>query len=205
MSLTIQFLIQAGRSRGDVAGINWYGDDGGVDREATGSGSHLLVKEEDPKVLLLVVIGDDGGVDREATGSGSHLFVKEEEAKAVSDPLQLRDCVSDALDCSNLLIQELVHEVGKVRITLSVGDLGELQQALVHRLLQLKGSLHCLEAGAPLHRHRLGDVLEDTAATSLALVSHQLHPVLPLPLGLLGKVSRETGKGLVLPREVGRH
>ena len=49
-------------------------------------------------MMLLVVIGDDGGVDREATGSGSHLFVKEEEAKAVSDPLQLRDCVSDALD-----------------------------------------------------------------------------------------------------------
>ena len=42
--------------------------------------------------------------------------------------------------------------------------------------------------------HRFGDVLEDTAATSLALVSHQLHPVLPLLFRLLPKVGFQTIK-----------
>ena len=46
--------------------------------------------------------------------------------------------------------------------------------------------------------HRFGDILEDTTATSLALVGHQLHPVLPLLLRLLGKVGGEPWQGLVV-------
>jgi len=53
--------------------------------------------------------------------------------------------------------------------------------------------------------HRLGDVLEDTPAPSLALVGHQLHAVPPLLLRLLGEVGGKPRQGLVVSREVGRH
>ena len=46
--------------------------------------------------------------------------------------------------------------------------------------------------------YRLGNILEDTAAAALALVGHQLHPVLPLLLRLLGKVGREPWQCLVV-------
>ena len=46
--------------------------------------------------------------------------------------------------------------------------------------------------------YRLGNILEDTAAATLALVGHQLHPVLPLLLRLLGKVGCEPWQGLVV-------
>merc|ERR1711971_529308 len=137
--------------------------------------------------------------------SNSHLLVKEEESKAVSDPLQLCDCVSDALDGGHLILQELVYKVREVRVSLGVRGLGDLEQALVHHLLQLQGGLHCLEATAPLHAHRLGDIPEDTATTSLALIGHQLHPILSLLLRLLRKVSRKARQGLVVSREVVRH
>ena len=52
--------------------------------------------------------------------------------------------------------------------------------------------------------HRLGDVLEDTPAPSLALVGHQLHAVPPLLLRLLGEVGGKPRQGLVVSREVGR-
>ena len=52
--------------------------------------------------------------------------------------------------------------------------------------------------------YRLGDVLEDTPAPSLALVGHQLHAVLPLLLRLLGEVGGKPRQGLVVSREVGR-
>ena len=52
--------------------------------------------------------------------------------------------------------------------------------------------------------HRLGDVLEDTPAPSLALVGHQLHAVSPLLLRLLGEVGGKPRQGLVVSREVGR-
>ena len=52
--------------------------------------------------------------------------------------------------------------------------------------------------------HRLGDVLEDTPAPSLALVGHQLHAVLPLLLRLLGEVGGKPRQRLVVSREVGR-
>ena len=52
-----------------------------------------------------------------------------------------------------LILQELVYKVGEVGVTLGVRGLGELEQALVHHLLQLEGGLHCLEASAPLHAH----------------------------------------------------
>merc|ERR1719397_931805 len=143
--------------------------------------------------------------DSRVDNSCSHLLVKEMESKAISDPLQLRDRVSDALDGSHLILQELVHKVREVGVTLGVRGLGELEKALVHHLLQLEGGLHGLEAGAPLHAHRLGNVLEDTTATSLALVGHQLHPVLPLLLRLLGKVGCKARQGLVVSREVGGH
>merc|ERR1711971_1114459 len=100
--------------------------------------------------------------------SCSHLLVKEEEAKAVSDPLQLCDCVSDALDGGHLILKELVDKVREVRVSLGVRG--------------------------------LGDLLEDTATASLALIGHQLHPMLSLLLRLLRKVSREAGQGLVVSR-----
>ena len=46
--------------------------------------------------------------------------------------------------------------------------------------------------------YRLGNILEDTTTASLALVSHQLHPVLPLLLRLLRKVGRKPWQGLVV-------
>jgi len=52
--------------------------------------------------------------------------------------------------------------------------------------------------------HRLGDVLEDTPAPSLALVGHQLHAVPPLLLRLLGEVGGKPRQRLVVSREVGR-
>ena len=52
--------------------------------------------------------------------------------------------------------------------------------------------------GLRFSAYRLGNILEDTAAASLALVGHQLHPVLPLLLRLLGKVGGEPWQGLVV-------
>ena len=56
-------------------------------------------------------------------------------------------------DIPYLILQELVHKVREVGVTLGLRGLGELEQALVHHLLQLEGGLHGLEAGAPLHAH----------------------------------------------------
>ena len=50
-------------------------------------------------------------------------------------------------------------EIGLLCVAVAVGCLVELEQALVHRLLQIQGILHCLKSILPFRLGGLGDIL----------------------------------------------
>ena len=126
------------------------------------------------------------------------------KSESVSSPLHLGDQVADGLDALHLLGQVLgLEEVAQVTVALVPGHLVDVEQALVDRLLKLERGLHGFQRAAPVHRGRLGDVLEDNATAPLGLVLHQLHAVGALLVRLLLEVIRETMEGLVVAVEEG--
>jgi len=137
---------------------------------------------------------------------GLHLFVNDVETQAVPGPLDLGDHVPDLLDPVHLLVEVVaLQEVAEVGVTL-VARLGvQVEQALVHRFLELEGGLHGLERSAPLHGGRLGNVLKLAAATTAGLVLHQLHAMITLLVGGLPEVGGEPVQRLVVPVEPRAH
>ena len=61
-----------------------------------------------------------------------------------------------------------------VVIVVLVGDLVEVQESLVHGLLQSQGGLHGVKTSAPLVLVRSLDVLENDPSSTLGLVLHEL-------------------------------
>jgi len=143
---------------------------------------------------------------QDADDLGLHLFVNDVETQAVAGPLDLGDHVPDLLDPVHLLVEVVaLQEVAEVGVAL-VARLGvQVEQALVHRFLELKGGLHGLERSAPLHGGRLGNVLKLAAATTAGLVLHQLHAMITLLVGGLPEVGGEPVQRLVVPVEPRAH
>jgi len=101
------------------------------------------------------------------------FLVKEEFSDAGADTLEAGDEVSDLLDSFHLLRQVVrLNHVTHLGVLVGVGDAVQIQEGLIHRLLQRKGSLHGLQTGAPLISLGLLDVLEHDAASSLVLKLH---------------------------------
>ena len=73
----------------------------------------------------------------------------------------------------------------------------------IYRFLELQRCLHRLQGGAPLHGGGFGDVLEDNLAAPAGLVLHELLPVLPLLVRVLGEELCEPVEGLVVTGEPG--
>merc|ERR1712018_164281 len=91
-----------------------------------------------------------------------HVLVELVESVAVSDPLHLGDEVAELLDGLDLLLEVLAFdEVGHLCVSVAVRLPVELEQALVHRPLQLQGVLHRLKGILPLRLGGLLDILED--------------------------------------------
>merc|ERR1719208_674962 len=91
-----------------------------------------------------------------------HVLVELVESVAVSDPLHLGDEVAELLDGLDLLLEVLaLYEVGHLCVAVAVCLPVELEQALVHSPLQLKGVLHSLEGRLPLSLGGLLYILED--------------------------------------------
>jgi len=136
----------------------------------------------------------------------SHFFVHHVKAKAGSSTLDLGDLVGNLLDALDLLVQVVgLKEVAEVGVIVAVSGGVEAQQGLVDGLLQLEGGFHGLQRGSPLHLLRLGDVKEDALSTTLGLVLHKLHSMIPLFIGLLLEVGSEPVEGLLVPVEPGAH
>ena len=74
-----------------------------------------------------------------------------------------------------------------------VRDLVEVQESLVHGLLQSQGGLHGVQTSSPLVLVGPLDVLENDPSSTLGLVLHELLGVFEL---LLGGVTEELGESL---------
>jgi len=134
------------------------------------------------------------------------FLVKEEFSDAGADALETSDEVSDLLDSFHLLGQVVrLNHVAHLGVLVGVGDSVQVQQRLVDRLLQCKGSLHGLQTGAPLISLRLLDVLEHDATSTLVLKLHQDLSVLTFLLAGLVEELGEAGQGDVIPVEVEVH
>jgi len=137
---------------------------------------------------------------------GLHLLVDHVEAETVAGPLDLGDHVADLLDPVHLLVEVVaLQEVAEVGVALVPRLAVQVQQALVHRFLELEGGLHSLERSAPLHGGRLGNVLELAATPTAGLVLHQLHAMITLLVRGLPEEGGEPVESLVVPVEPGAH
>ena len=74
-----------------------------------------------------------------------------------------------------------------------VRDLMEVQESLVHDLLQSQGSLHGVQTSSPLVLVGPLDVLENDPSSTLGLELHELLGMFEL---LLGRVTEELGEPL---------
>ena len=134
---------------------------------------------------------------------GSHLLVNDVKSESVSSPLHLGDQVADGLDALHLLAQVLgLEEVAQVTVALVPGHLVDVEQALVDRLLKLERGLHGFQRAAPVHRGRLGDVLEDNLPSSPVLILDELLGMISLLVGVLLEEGGEAGVSDVISVEV---
>ena len=78
-------------------------------------------------------------------------------------------------------------------VVVLIRDLVEVQESLVHGLLQSQGGLHGVQSRAPLVLVGPLDVLENDPSSTLGLVLHELLGVFQL---LLGGFAEELGKSL---------
>ena len=78
-------------------------------------------------------------------------------------------------------------------VVVLVRDLVEVQESLVHGLLQSQGGLHGVQTSSPLVLVGPLDVLENDPSSTLGLVLHELLGVFEL---LLGGVTEELGEPL---------
>merc|ERR1719312_1715382 len=85
-------------------------------------------------------------------GDLRHLLVDDVDAEPVAGALELGDDVADGLDALHLLVEVVaLQEVAEVGVALLPRLPVQVQQRLVHRLLEPEGGLHGLEGAAPLH------------------------------------------------------
>merc|ERR1719414_566418 len=100
-----------------------------------------------------------------------HVLVELVESVAVPDPLHLGDQVAELLDGLDLLLEVLAfYEVCHLCVAMAVCLPVELEQALVHRPLQLQGVLHSLKSRLPLRLGGLLDILKDNLSPAHVLV-----------------------------------
>lgn len=132
------------------------------------------------------------------------LLVNDVDTESISSSLHLGDEVSDLVLSLNLLLDVLALQVvGQVGILMGRRGLVQLQQGLVHGLLQLEAGLDGLQSRLPFLDRGLGHILEDHAASTLILILDQLHGVLTLLLGTLPEPLGEAMEGHVITVEKG--
>ncbi len=131
------------------------------------------------------------------------VSVKEVLAQAGADSAQLGDVVRKLLDGLHLLRQVVrLNEVRHLRVIVAAGDVVQVQQRLVDRLLQLQGGLHRLQAAGPVLLDRLGNVVQDDATAALVHELHQLLGVLALLLAGLLEELFKAGQGDIVTVKV---
>lgn len=89
-----------------------------------------------------------------------------------------------------------------MEVPVIVGDLVEVEEGLVHRLLQVQSGLDGVLAAAPLVLGRLVDVLEHDATAAVVLKLHEGLGVLELLGGGLAEVLGKAGESHVVPFKV---
>ncbi len=131
------------------------------------------------------------------------VSVEEVLAQAGTDAAQLGDVVRKLLDRLHLLRQVVrLNEVRHLRVIVAAGDVVQVQQRLVDRLLQLQGGLHRLQAAGPVLLDRLGNVVQDDATAALVHELHQLLGVLALLLAGLLEELFKAGQGDIVTVKV---
>merc|ERR1711862_1023828 len=76
-------------------------------------------------------------------GDLRHLLVDDVDAESVAGALELGDDVADGLDALHLLVEVVaLQEVAEVGVALLPRLPVQVQQRLIHRLLELEGGLH---------------------------------------------------------------
>merc|ERR550532_388500 len=134
------------------------------------------------------------------------FFIDQVLANTRSIALQPGEQVTQLLDILDLLSQVLgFDEVAHLRVVVLAGHPVQLQQSLVHVLLQSKRRLHSLGRRAPFVTLRASHVLELYAATAFVLELHEGLGVLVL---LVRALVEELGEALerdVVACEVAGH
>ena len=103
------------------------------------------------------------------------------DAKSLPGPLKLGHQVAELLDILHLFLEVLaLDEVAQLRVVVLLGDLVQVQQALVDGLLQLESGLDGIQGGIVLHPVGLVHVLEDDPPSPHVLVLDESHAVVAL-------------------------
>ena len=106
------------------------------------------------------------------------LLVEEILAETFAHSAQVGYIVRKLLDGLHLLSQVVgLEKIGKLRVVVLGGDCMQIQQRLVHGLLQLERRFHRFQARAPLLLDRTWNVGEHDATAPLVLECHQLFSV----------------------------
>merc|ERR1712062_179777 len=134
------------------------------------------------------------------------LLVEHVFAEAGTDALEVGDVVRQLLDGFHLLSEEVaLNPVCHLAIAMVLGHLVEVQQRLVHILLQAQSNLHGFQASAELITVWTLDVRQNNASTTLVLELHQLLSMLSFFLTGLFEELVESTKSNIIPVKVIGH
>jgi len=134
------------------------------------------------------------------------LLVDRVLAEPWSHALELRHQIAELFDALNLLAQIVaLQKVGHVRVRVAAGDAMQVEQRLVHMLLQLQCCLHGVHAATVLETLGRLYVLKDDAATTHVLKLHEFLGVLSLLIRLLLEELGETLECHVVAIKVEAH
>merc|ERR1712165_341601 len=117
--------------------------------------------------------------DAQLTDFIEGTFLKE-QVEAIKEIGDLGDKITDLFDSFNLFLQKSsFDEVSQLGIVVGVSHLAQVQEGLIHSLLQLKTGLDGLQSGAPLVAGWLCDLTEHHPSSSHSLVVNHGLSMLP--------------------------
>lgn len=109
------------------------------------------------------------------------VLVEEILAKTAAHSAQVGDIVRQLLDRFHLLGEVVgLEKIGKLRVVVLRRDRVQVQQRLVHGLLELQRRLHSLQARTPVLLDGLWNIVQGDATAALILELHQLLRVFAL-------------------------
>lgn len=134
------------------------------------------------------------------------MLVEKVLSQASTAAFELGDVVAQFFDRLGLLGQEVgLDEIAHLGVIVFAGRGVQIEEALVHVLLQLQGLLQGVHTGTPVIAGRRNDVAHFDAAATLVLEFDELLGVFTFLVRVLLEELVEPGQGNVMTLEVGGH